>query len=172
MFIWVLHKPEETETMFWKITSHQQQPIKIRCQFDYLREWWFPWQCSLELIPSIFPPALCKVQSKDGVRMHSPVFSAFQFFWLPPAYALNFQQSFCTQTETLHLPHRGPAMQVSAGTAHLAPSHLSAQVWTPGAVLRRGNQFGRQSCWQFQAAADHNANVKAVFLVIKSDFDC
>lgn len=80
----------------------------------------------------------------------------------------DFQQSFCTQTETLHLLHRGPAMQLSAGTIHLAPSHLSAQVWTPGA----GNQFGRQSCRQFQAAAEHNANVKAVFLVIKSDFDC
>lgn len=33
MFIWVLHKPEETDTMFWKITSRQQQPIKIRRQF-------------------------------------------------------------------------------------------------------------------------------------------
>lgn len=84
----------------------------------------------------------------------------------------DFQHSFCTQTETLHLLHRGPAMQLSAGTIHLAPSHLSAQVWAPGAALRSGNQFGGQSCRQLQAAAEHNANVKAVFLVIKSDFDC
>lgn len=37
----------------------------------------------------------------------------------------DFQQSFCTQTETLHLPHRGPAVQLSAGTIHLA--HLTCQ---------------------------------------------
>jgi hypothetical protein len=29
---------QETEPTFWKITSHQRQPIKIRCQFDCLRE--------------------------------------------------------------------------------------------------------------------------------------
>lgn len=127
MFIWVLHKPEETDTTFWKITGHQQQLIKIRHQLDCLGERWFPRQPWLGLTRRAFPQHTAKFKAKTGLECTCQFGLPFSSDF-PPAYTLNRcakrassnpsarRQRFCTHfTEAL----------LGAGGMLLPPSHLS-----------------------------------------------